>query len=300
MDRFGDGSVHIMLRNYLARGFALMPVEYKGKRPLIKWKEFQLKCPTSEQIELWFSNENGGMRQRNVGIITGHGGLTVLDFDTITAYGLWQHWTAQRQAAHLVATRSYRVRTARGMHVYMRLPVAVRTRVLRGRGMDIKSQGGYVLAPPSIHPTGVEYVAMNPDAPILGVSALSDILPAEMLIEDTRQNSDVQLPQVKVSSDPWSVAAAPQRANGGAVEAIKSKFRLEDFFPFRAAGRDGYEMVRCPLHDDRTPSMWVHIEHQRCGCFAGCTDKSLDVIGLYARLHDLSNAEAIRILGSTL
>lgn len=281
------------------QGLALIPIQHKGKRALVKWKEYQLKVPTSDDIRRWFYNGSGKTRQRNVAIITGHDGLTVLDFDTITAYGLWQHWAVQRRKARLVASRGFRVQTARGVHIYIRLPRATRTRVLRGRGIDIKSQGGYVLAPPSVHPDGTEYVMMNPGAPILSVDVLSDVLPAEMLIEDIRQNSGVQLPEVKVSSDPWSVAEKPQ-TNGSVVQAIKDKLRIEDFFPARGRESDGYSMVQCPLHDDRTPSMWIHIGHQRCGCFAGCTGKSLDVIGLYARLHDLSNAEAIRVLRATL
>ena len=251
--------------------------------------------PTEEEIRVWFSKQH-----LNLALVTGHQGLTVLDFDDALAYSRWLRWCAKRQLyAQVVARKTYRVRTSRGMHVYTRLPAGTRTRALRDSGLDIKSQGGYVLAPPSVHPSGAEYMAVQPNAPILSIQVLSDVLPAEVLVDEEPRPSGVQLPKVRppTTDDPWVAAEQPDHGDS-VVEKIKGGLTLEEFFPLRTKPAQGgrYWMTRCPFHDDKNPSMWLDLEVQRCGCFAGCTDKAIDVIDLYARLNDLSNAEAIRVL----
>ena len=283
---------------YLHRGLAPIPIKYRDKRPLVKWSQYQNQMPTEQEVRQWFS------RQCNLALVTGHAGLTILDFDDASAYTRWLRWCAKVNGyAHVIARRSYRVRTARGMHVYTRLPKATRTRALRDSGLDIKSQGGYVLAPPSVHPSGAEYIAVHPNAQILAISVLSDVLPAEVLVDDAPRPSGVQLPKVRppTTDDPWVAADAPDHGDS-IVEKIKATLTLEQFFPLRTMPAKGgrYWMTRCPLHDDKNPSMWLDLEAQRCGCFAGCADLSMDVIGLYARLNDLSNTEAIRVLARTV
>lgn len=286
-------------RQYLAQGLAPIPVQYKGKRPLVKWGVYQNQLPTGSDLKQWFDG-----RVCNIGIVTGHAGLTVIDFDDSLTYARWLRW-AKGGYAGTVASKSFRIRTARGMHVYLRLPEATRTRALMDGnqrvGVDIKSQGGYVLAPPSIHQSGAEYVAVNPNAPIMTVQVLSDILPAVLLTDDEQPDRDVRVPRPHKTDDPWQAASSPTNGDS-AVEKIKSALAIEEFFPLRTkpAKRGRFWMARCPFHDDKNPSLWIDIERQRCGCFAGCTAKSLDVISLYARLNDLSNSEAIRVLARSL
>jgi hypothetical protein len=50
--------------------------------------------------------------------------------------------------------------TARGRHVWFRMPpdAGVRNSASRiARGIDVRGTGGYVLAPPSVHPSGRKY-----------------------------------------------------------------------------------------------------------------------------------------------
>src|SRR5262245_14621740 len=92
--------------------------------------------------------------QFNIGVATGKpSGIFILDVDGIDAEAELRKLEAQHGA--LPAT--VEVITARGRHVYFKMPDVPPIRNSAGKlapGLDIRATGGYVLAPPSIHPTG--------------------------------------------------------------------------------------------------------------------------------------------------
>ena len=65
------------------------------------------------------------------------------------------------------------VTTAWGNHIYFKLPQAMKS--AKFPQLDVKSEGGYVMAPPSIHPDGSEYKCSNPDIPIRQINDLKDV-----------------------------------------------------------------------------------------------------------------------------
>ena len=280
--------------DYLARGFSVIPISRRSKRPLVKWKRYQATPPTTEQVRQWFRHPV------NLGLVTGYGGLTVLDFDTVPAYMRWQGWAASSPTAAMIAALSYRVRTARGVHVYVRLNPAPRTKPFREQGFDVKGTGGYVLAPPSVHPSGAVYTSPNPRAPILTVGALSDVLPLGLLLPPSPILSGNGHQSPADPGDPWKAITEVGIVKAGVIDQIRATYKVEQFVkPEIETGRDFY-LAKCPFHDDKNPSLWLNTELQVCGCFAGCTDKPLDVINLYARLHSIHNREAIWVLARGL
>lgn len=288
--------------DFLTCGIAVFPVIHRDKRPEVShWKPFQDHLPTADQVRNWFF---GGFH--NVGIVTGWQGLVVMDFDTAEEYGRWTRWAARRGAgaAH-VARRAYRVQSSRGMHVYVRLPDRLKTIKIRhadgSARIDIKGQGGYVLGASSVHPSGAVYTALRPEMTFPMVRALSDVLPAELLAQ-TELPANVQVPHARppATTDVWESLDQAQLVMVGAVERIKTTLRLETFFTAYHPTSGEYFMTCCPFHDDEHPSFWLDAERQICGCFSGCTPKALDVIGLYARLHGLTNTEGIRLLARSL
>ena len=137
---------------YFDRGWSLIPLV--GKRPPKRfgWKRFQTEQATLDDIKRWFSVSKDGFT--NIGIVTGAAsGITVVDCDT-PADTEW--WKQSFPATPLVTS------TGRGgAHMYYRVqansPVGNRANVL-GRNIDIRGDGGYVCAPPSVHPdTDVVY-----------------------------------------------------------------------------------------------------------------------------------------------
>lgn len=129
--------------SYLARGFSIIPVG-SDKKPLIKWKEFQSRKPTEAEVRQWFDLPNIA----GIAIVTGKiSNLTVLDVE------------AGVDVSALEIQRTPTVKTGGGgFHFYF-----------SGSGhdfgnfagfrekMDIRGEGGYVVAPPSMHPSGNQY-----------------------------------------------------------------------------------------------------------------------------------------------
>lgn len=272
-------------------GISCIPIRYRDKRPALKsWEEFQKRLPTHTELLKWFSGP-----LHNIGVVVGWNNLVVVDFDSDTEYARWQLWIARRSIYRWIK-QTLQVKTARGVHVYVTTAQSAQNAKLPG--IDIKAVGGYVLAPPSVHPSGVEYSVLSGTLPVR-IEALSDILPAELLSQHTelpqfrKVVSPVTLP---VTDDPWGVAENPIEPDRDLIEQIKQRYRIENFFPKLIHKKDRWSMTNCLFHDDKSPSMWVDTERQLCGCFAGCTVQPYDVIDLYARLHNLSIQDAIRIM----
>ncbi len=270
-------------------GVSVIPIHYRTKTPAVQWSEFGYRpgnpCrnPTEQELAKWFATE-----LVNIGICTGWHGLTVLDFDDASEYGKWM------SASGEVQRLAYRVSTSRGIHVYIRLPHAERARKV-GR-IDIKGIGGYVLGAGSIHPSGLQYRALREPIVIPFVETLSDVLPAAALLSDHTEPAGVKLPSAPaLPQDAWGAAMSP-RAVAGAIDRIKKRYRIEDFFRNKTKTGKHWYVTECPLHDDKTPSLWLDTERQICGCFAGCASKPMDVINLVARIKGVSNFEAIHFL----
>ena len=101
----------------------------------------------------------GWWRQRpdcNIGIATGAvSGIFVVDIDGIDA----ELEVRKLEAEHDALPATVESVTARGRHLFFQMPeVPVHNSAGRiAEGIDVRGDGGYVLAPPSIHPSGRRY-----------------------------------------------------------------------------------------------------------------------------------------------
>lgn len=132
-------------KKYLLRGWSVIPLEAKGKKPLISWKEYQERQATVNEVESWFKWEN------NLGIVTGKiSGITVIDCDSPAAIDL-----ASKKGLPTCPT----VKTGKGYHFYYAYEPGVGNFQKRDDlpGIDLRGDGGFVVAPPSIHPSGAVY-----------------------------------------------------------------------------------------------------------------------------------------------
>ena len=128
---------------YARAGWAVFPVKPRGKHPICR---HGVKDATIDQdvICAWWSRSPGA----NIGLAIPPGFL-VVDIDSRDAL-------EKLRGDRLPKTA--RATTGRGIHLWYSVANAeVRNAVGFLPGVDIKARGGYVVAPPSIHPSGAVY-----------------------------------------------------------------------------------------------------------------------------------------------
>lgn len=140
---------------YAAFGFAVFPCAPRDKVPLLPRSKggngFHDATTDETRIRQWWTRAP----LANIGLFPGSAGYVVLDVDDPTASDYLEDRFGVRVADHPCV-----VTTARGWHLYFRAPAGVEfgnRKVEKGRGIDVRAHHGYVLAPPSIHPTGKVY-----------------------------------------------------------------------------------------------------------------------------------------------
>lgn len=139
--------------DYLARGWSAIPMEPRGKRPLVTWLEFQDRHATPAEVEDWFRDRPGA----NVGIVTGAvSGLVVLDVDE--RHGGEESLSGLERSHGLLPATVEAITGGGGRHLYFAHPAGVvHNRVALVPGVDLRGDGGCVVAPPSLHPSGRRY-----------------------------------------------------------------------------------------------------------------------------------------------
>lgn len=130
--------------DYHRQGLHPIPVEARGKKPLVAWADFQTTQPTVAQLVSWWTD----WPDANVALVLGRG-LAAVDIDgpegdaALAAAGVTFDFDAPVSV------------TGKGKHVFVRAEVGDRVGLLPK--VDIRGVG-YVVAPPSIHgPTGRAY-----------------------------------------------------------------------------------------------------------------------------------------------
>lgn len=148
---------------YAKLGFAVLPLEPRGKNPLGILVPHGVKNATTDRgvIKSWWSKAPNA----NVGIACGaaSNGLVVIDIDNHKEHengeeslAAWSRETGESLPETLTAFSG-----SGGRHLYYRSDKKIRNKVGLIPGVDIRGEGGYIVAPPSIHETGGEYRWMN-------------------------------------------------------------------------------------------------------------------------------------------
>ena len=148
-----DTEIARAAKYYLSRRWSVLPLRPREKRPLIQWEPLQTALPSAADIDMWFER----WPDANIGIVTGEiSNLVVLDIDPNHGGDASLERLEQRFAplpATIEATTG-----GGGRHLYFAHPGGlIRNRAGIAQGIDLRSDGGYVVAPPSIHPSGKRY-----------------------------------------------------------------------------------------------------------------------------------------------
>lgn len=143
---------------YLRRGWSVFPLMPKDKRPPkgFEWKPYQSTRPTEEQIRAWWTK----WPQANIALACGAlSGVIALDVDG-------EAGRASVAGKHLPLTPiSETGREDGGHHYLFKHPGGFcHNFAHKVPGLDFRGDGGYIVLPPSIHPTGTSYAwNISPD-----------------------------------------------------------------------------------------------------------------------------------------
>lgn len=147
--------------DYLERGWSVIPLRPRQKRPAIRWTEYQHRRASADEVKKWFHERPNA----NVGIVTGSiSNLVVVDVDPLHG---GDASIATMEKEHGALSRTIEAITGGGgRHIYFEHPGGVvHNRVGFLPGVDIRGDGGYVVAPPSVHASGRYYVWAKFHAP---------------------------------------------------------------------------------------------------------------------------------------
>jgi hypothetical protein len=134
------------------------------KTPRIKWQQYQDAPPSDETFEGWRAQ----WPNANWAILTG-AQLVVVDADSAEAIA----WIEGGGITRTPRT----VDTAKGTHYWFRGDASIRNSAGKAR-IDIRGAGGYVVAPGSVHESGVVYHESNPGD--FDIDQLPALTPADL------------------------------------------------------------------------------------------------------------------------
>lgn len=224
-------------KDYLWRGWHPIPIappeaekKESGKAPTLKG--WQTHYTALDEIERFWPD---GTRN-NIGISLGPSRHVVLDFDEAAAYHAWK-------AKHPAAAQSYTVARDNAepgrCHVYFTLgeeqtAPAQMTKKATGWG-DLKSVGGQVVAPPSVHHSGGLYVVLNDTEPL---PWLDEYTPewGPGLPEQPKPKATAPTPRPPVSNAPGIPPSVEAALQSGAPEGSRNCAAFECAIQLRDEG----------------------------------------------------------------
>ncbi len=236
---------------YVRAGCSVIPIDHRTKRPKGEWKEYQSRRPEPRELKSWF-----GASVKALAIPCGRvsGGLLVLDFDVEGFYGAWTE-AAGELADGLPVQRT----GGGGYQVFLRCPDPGRNAQLawspkedeisgREIAIETRAEGGYVVAPPSLHPSGGMYVWLNQDARDFVIPEVSQAR-ADALLEAARKLDKAPYTRQELAAqEARARAARPRQRSGGddvsVIDAYNARNGIEETLERYGYTRRGSRYVR--------------------------------------------------------
>lgn len=140
---------------YAGQGWAVFPLKPRGKAP-VTTNGVKDATTDYEQVKTWWNK----YPKANIGIATGQksGGLVIVDLDVketgVNGLDSLKDW--ERENGNLPDTVQSMTGSG-GYHIFFHSEKIVKNAVGLLDGVDIRADGGYIVAPPSIHQTGNRY-----------------------------------------------------------------------------------------------------------------------------------------------
>lgn len=140
-----------LINEYLNSGWSILPVKPDEKRPyMTNWLQYNKTRATQKQVESWFTNLSGA----GVGVVTGKiSNIVVLDVESYCKTPINE--ILKKYPTNLISRSG-----SGGYHLFYQYPQGkskVSNRVGIFEGADLRADGGFIVLPPTRHPSGGYY-----------------------------------------------------------------------------------------------------------------------------------------------
>lgn len=155
LSRLGTAAIR-----YAEQGWHVFPLQAKGKHPLIKGGGgFLSGTADVAQVRAWWTEHPNA----NIGLWPGQSGLCVIDLDG----PIGVDWARRLGALSEPTLECTTGRADGGRHLYYKRPGFSVSNSTIAEKIDVRCDGGYVILPPSVHPSGKLYTWQGRLADIL-------------------------------------------------------------------------------------------------------------------------------------
>ena len=225
-------TVNEQAAEYVDNGWSVLPVRPDEKRPyMTNWLQYTKTRAPKPMVEAWFSNLTGA----GVGVVTGKiSNMVVLDVEHDCPYTIEE--LLKKYPTQMIARSG-----GGGYHLFYQYPVnqsRVSNRVRIFEGADLRADGGFIVLPPTMHPSGnrYEWVKRGP----LGA------FPVALL--------DLQA-QPKAQGDGWITEALRGVSEGGRNDTCA---RLAGYFFKKGMNADIVEALLLDWNERNEPPLPVN------------------------------------------
>ena len=225
-------TVNEQAAEYCDNGWSVLPVRPDEKRPyMTNWLQYTKTRAPKPMVEAWFTNLAGA----GVGVVTGKiSNMVVLDVEHDCPYPIEE--LLKKYPTQLIARSG-----GGGYHLFYQYPVnqsRVSNRVRIFEGADLRADGGFIVLPPTMHPSGsrYEWIKRGP----LGA------FPIALL--------DLQA-QPKVQGDGWITEALRGVSEGGRNDTCA---RLAGYFFKKGMNADIVEALLLDWNERNEPPLPVN------------------------------------------
>ena len=217
---------------YLDSGWSVLPVKPEEKRPyMTNWLQYNRTRVQKNVMENWFTNLTGA----GIGIVTGKiSNLVVLDVESYCP-------TPIEELLKKYPTQMVSRTGSGGYHLFYQYPTHVAhvgNRVGLFDGIDLRADGGFIVLPPTIHPSGGRYEWISRGIP--------GAFPYSLL--------DVQA-QPKAQGDGWITETLRGVSEGGRNDACA---RLAGYFFKKGMNADIVEALLIEWNERNDPPLPIN------------------------------------------
>lgn len=221
-----------IVNEYIDSGWSVLPVKPEEKRPyMTNWLQYTKTRATKQTVNNWFSNLSGA----GIGVVTGKvSNMVVLDVESDCPYPI-------EDLLKKYPTQMYSRTGSGGYHLFYQYPTNV-SRVANRVGIfervDLRADGGFIVLPPTVHPSGNRYTWIKRGVPGAFPVALLDLRS-----------------QPKVQDEGWITEALRGVSEGGRNDTCA---RLAGYFFKKGINYDIVESLLLEWNERNDPPMPVH------------------------------------------